>query len=175
MDLKLETDWKSERVVYIAEPLNRFGVEVDYTLTVSNPDEFFSAWDVDDLQLMLNTQLQNQNYEVAEIIQKNIELKQKPKLKLMYNLSKNYDELYTKHILCGHIIVCFVDYIIRNSERTLVDICQIRIKTDGVIDFGVRGICYGDVTPTQMKEENKSMKKLFIEECERLNVQWILP
>lgn len=62
------------RKVFIKE-LNRFGEEVDYTLTCNDNDAFLSVWDIETLERILKTQLEHENYEMAELVKKHIELK----------------------------------------------------------------------------------------------------
>lgn len=62
------------RKVYIEE-MNCFGEEVDYTLTCIDNDAFLRVWDVETLERILKTQLEHENYEMAELVKKHIELK----------------------------------------------------------------------------------------------------
>ena len=62
------------RKVFIPE-LNAFGEEVDYTLTCSDNDAFLRVWDIETLERILKTQLEHENYEMAELVQKHINIK----------------------------------------------------------------------------------------------------
>lgn len=62
------------RKVFIPE-LNTFGEEVDYQLKCDDMDWFLSAWDIETLERMLETQLLHENYEMAELIKKHIDIK----------------------------------------------------------------------------------------------------
>ncbi len=91
----------------------------------------------------------------------------------MYYLSTNYEQLYIS--LCeGKKPVCYVDHTFNGREEPMRDICECRIKQDGSICFGVRGHQYGGVDEWEFKIESER-KHLFIEDCKRLNVEWIDP
>jgi hypothetical protein len=77
----------------------------------------------------------------------------------MYKLSKDYETLYL-FIELRHTPIAFVDY---HSSR---DICQVKLFKDKSINFTSRGIEYGSVD---------CLKDEFIKECQRLNVEWVLP
>jgi hypothetical protein len=62
------------RKVFIKE-LNCFGEEIDVTLTCSDNDAFLSVWDIETLERILKTQLEHENYEMAELVKKHIEMK----------------------------------------------------------------------------------------------------
>jgi hypothetical protein len=66
-------------------------------------------------------------------------------------------------------IACFVDYnwYRENPAKIARDICTIRGET---MEFVSRGIGYGGAD-IWIGEENE--KKEFLEECERLHVQWL--
>lgn len=93
--------------------------------------------------------------------------------KQFYNLSKDYELLYTK-ICEGSEIACFVNYNFRSLEGKYPpsrDICLIRRRKEYNIDFLARGISYGGVD--DFAKNKYSEKELFLSECERMDVEWI--
>lgn len=93
--------------------------------------------------------------------------------KQFYNLSKDYELLYTK-ICAGSEIACFVNYNFRSLEGKYPpsrDICLIRRRKEYNIDFLARGISYGGVD--DFAKNKYSEKELFLSECKRMNVEWI--
>jgi hypothetical protein len=93
--------------------------------------------------------------------------------KQFYNLSKDYDLLYSK-ICDGYEIACFVNYNLRSLEDKyppMRDICLIRRRKAYDIDFLARGISYGSVS--DYDKDKYSEKELFLSECERMDVEWI--
>lgn len=51
--------------------------EVDVSLMTNDLDGFLSVWDIATLKKILTTQLENENYEMASVVQKHIDLKTK--------------------------------------------------------------------------------------------------
>jgi hypothetical protein len=64
----------AKRTVFIKE-LNTFGTEVDMTLTCSDYGSFLRVLDIKTLERILKTQLEYENYEMAELVKKHIEFK----------------------------------------------------------------------------------------------------
>lgn len=91
----------------------------------------------------------------------------------MYNLSKDYKALYL-FVENGNIPIAFVDYEFSN-KHICRDVCRVKKSTDNSINFTARGIGYGGVDIWLVDEKKASMKIEFIKECQRLNVEWILP
>ena len=89
-----------------------------------------------------------------------------------YKISRNYTELF--ELICnGHEIPCFVDYsYLDNDKRIYRDICRARRRFEFDISFEARGIGYGDVSWWQ-KGEGKREIDIFVDLCERLNVEFI--
>jgi len=88
----------------------------------------------------------------------------------MYTLSKDYEKLY--ELICqGHIAACFVDYSYRDDSKPFRDIAKIRRFEEYDIQVGARGIEYGSIR-TFHKEEGTE-KQLFIQQCQRMNLEWI--
>ncbi len=93
------------------------------------------------------------------------------KINSFYKLSKDYDLLY-QHICQGHIIAAFVDYnFVGSTTPPSRDICKIRRFKEYDIQFGSRGIGYGDVT--DYFKGTHSELNLFLSECSRMNLEWI--
>lgn len=91
----------------------------------------------------------------------------------MYKLSKDYETLYA-FIENGHTPVAYVDYHF-TSDILVRDLCQVKLSKDKSINFTARGIGYGGVDVWLVDNKQSSMKIEFIKECQRLNVEWILP
>ena len=93
----------------------------------------------------------------------------------MYKFSKDYDLMFT-YLMMGNDIFCLVDYdFYRDGRDTRIrDVCRCRRKKDGTITFGVRGVEYGSVNDWNIDEKNTELK-LFKDECEYLNLEWVLP
>lgn len=92
-----------------------------------------------------------------------------------YNFSKDYSKLYK--LLCSGIEVAgYVDYQFRTSVGKYPpsrDLCKIKRRGEYDIYFGVRGIEYGSVSEFHKKEDSElELLKL---ECERMNVEFIVP
>ncbi len=89
-----------------------------------------------------------------------------------YKISRNYTELF--ELICnGHEIPCFVDYsYLDNDKRIYRDICRVRRRAEFDISFGARGIGYGDISSWH-KGKGKIEIDVFIDLCERLNVEFI--
>ena len=62
------------RKVYIKE-FDCWGEEFEFILLCDNWNEFLSVWDIDTLQRLLKSSLEQENYEMAELINGNIKLK----------------------------------------------------------------------------------------------------
>lgn len=62
------------RTVYSKE-LGRIVKEVDVDCITNDIDGFLSVWDLDTLKRILATQLEQENYEVASVVQKHIDKK----------------------------------------------------------------------------------------------------
>jgi hypothetical protein len=88
-------------------------------------------------------------------------------------LSKNYEELYK--ILClAYVPICLVDYRFDFSDKTdwtVKDVCKIVRHKEYHISFSARGIQYGGVE--EFEPTTKTEKELFVNECLRMNVEWI--
>ncbi len=65
-----------ERRVFLPE-YNTWATEVDIKVKCNNYDYFLSGCTSESLNLLLETQLEHENYEMAELIKKHIELKKK--------------------------------------------------------------------------------------------------
>ena len=65
----------ARRKVFIEE-MNCFGEEVDFTLTCNDNDAFLEVWDIETLERVLKTRLEHENYEMAELVNKHIKIKQ---------------------------------------------------------------------------------------------------
>lgn len=81
----------------------------------------------------------------------------------------DYDRLYDQ-VKGGRRKVCYVDYYWDRdtSKEPCRDITTIRAD---YMQFSARGISYGG--PWDMDKEESDIKKEFIAECERLNVEWL--
>lgn len=80
------------------------------------------------------------------------------------------------YLIMGNAIFCLVDYdFYRNRKDKLRDVCSCIRKSEGNITFSVRGIGYGGISDYEIKESENSEIELFKQECERLNVEWVLP
>lgn len=92
-----------------------------------------------------------------------------------YNLSKNYHRLYF-HLCQGKTVVGFVNYQFRGMEGKHPpsrDTCKIVRRNPYDISFGARGIEYGSISDYFADKETEY--NLFLSECERMNVEWIVP
>ncbi len=99
-------------------------------------------------------------------------MEKEPK-KIFYNLSKDYELLYSK-ICKGNEIACFVNYSFRSLEGKHPpsrDICLIRRRKEYDIDFLARGISYGSVSD-YWKDKNTE-KEVFVSECKIMDIEWI--
>lgn len=91
----------------------------------------------------------------------------------MYKLSKDYELMYD-YLIKGNDIFCLVDYdFFRDNREPIRDVCRCRRFDEYSIDFGARGICYGDVRNFHKKEGTE--KELFISQCKRMNLEWVEP
>lgn len=89
---------------------------------------------------------------------------------MTYNLSKDYDLLYK--LLCdGHVIACFVDFAYRGDPKRYRDICKAKRWHEYEMQFQSRGMTYGSVDRWQ--KDKGSEKDLMIEECKRMNLEFI--
>ncbi len=68
----------SEGTTVFIKEHNCFGQQFGYELACEDPDAFLRVWPLETLQLLLESQLAHQNYEMAEIIQKHIDNKTSP-------------------------------------------------------------------------------------------------
>jgi len=90
----------------------------------------------------------------------------------MYNLSKDYEELYKMLCKNNTVVVGFVDYNFQNSTAPPSrDVCKIRRFKEYDISFGARGIGYGSVS--DYFKATKTEKEVFLEECKMLNLEYI--
>lgn len=80
------------------------------------------------------------------------------------------------YLMMSNDIFCLVDYdFYRDGRKDRIrDACRCRRHKSNDISFGVRGVEYGRIAD-YMIDENNSELKLFKEECESLNLEWILP
>jgi hypothetical protein len=62
------------RKIYIEE-FDCFGDEIDVSVKCNNWDAFLKVWDIETLNRLLKTSVAQENYEMAELIKKHIELK----------------------------------------------------------------------------------------------------
>lgn len=94
-------------------------------------------------------------------------------MKTEYNFSRDYVQLH--ELLCdGFIAVGFVNYSFNGSEAAISrDVCKIRRFDAYDIQFGARGIGYGGVS--DYLKDTKTELDIFIEECERMELDWINP
>ncbi len=90
----------------------------------------------------------------------------------MYNLSKDYELLYKK-ICEGHEAFCLVNYDLRDGKEPLRDPAKVRRFGEYDIQVGARGIGYGDVRT--FHKDRGTEQELFIKECQRMNLEWVLP
>jgi hypothetical protein len=77
----------------------------------------------------------------------------------------DYERLYHQ-IKSGKRTVCFIDYTPFGQDKTFRDICTIRAET---MEFTSRGHGYGGGKYQDAVYE----KKEFLEECKKLNVEWL--
>jgi hypothetical protein len=94
------------------------------------------------------------------------------KSKLKYPLSKDYHRLH-KLITEGNEIICFIDYkIMKQDEKEIPirDICQGKLKPDGVVEFLARGIGYLFLFQDQVKNID-----FFCNCCKQKNIEFIEP
>lgn len=96
-----------------------------------------------------------------------------------YQLSKNYYQLWD--LVCrpgSPEIVCFVDFDFRDGSLVKRDVCICKRVIGGTILFSVRGVCYGDAPFTTKWPTDRNwqwQKDRFMNECRRMNVEWIIP
>ena len=92
-----------------------------------------------------------------------------------YNLSKDYFHLF--RLLCDNKkIACFVNYQFRSLEGKYPphrDLCIAKRNSQYDISFGSRGIEYGSVSSFERNKANEF--DLFKIECDRMNVEYIVP
>lgn len=89
-----------------------------------------------------------------------------------YNFSRDYEALYY-FLLRGNEPVAIVDYIFHASGRSYRDVCRIRRHNDEIV-FGVRGMEYGNVGKYESKNGLPQVTN-FVDECKRMNLEWIDP
>lgn len=53
--------------------LNCFGYQKDSALMCDNVEEFLTVWNLETLELLLEKQIETENYSVAELIKKEIQ------------------------------------------------------------------------------------------------------
>ena len=92
-----------------------------------------------------------------------------------YKLSKDYFQLF--QLLCSEKeIACYVDYQFRAHVGKFPpcrDICKAKRRSQFDISFGSRGIEYGSISTFERNKGNEF--DLFKIECERMNLEFILP
>ena len=90
----------------------------------------------------------------------------------MYNLSKNYDDLYDL-VIAGHRVVAFVDYSFGDSliGHVMRDVCVVEKRKNGSLTGFVRGISYFEVEDWQTPE--LTMRESFIVDCKNANLEFI--
>ncbi len=84
----------------------------------------------------------------------------------MYNLSKNYLQLY-QLVIQGIAVAAFIT----GKRGNHNDLCKIERKSHDRIRFSVRGLCYDEIYP----EDDISEQALFTKACEDLQLEWIDP
>lgn len=88
-------------------------------------------------------------------------------------MSKDYCALYD--LLCeGRDAFCLVDMSFTNPDHVCRDVARVRRREEWRIDIGARGIGYGDVTPYG-KNRHATERDALVEECKRMNLEWIAP
>lgn len=95
---------------------------------------------------------------------------------MIYTLSKDYEKLY-QLVKSGETVVCFVDHRWVDGEISR-DICKCTYSAEYEdFVFGVRGTQYGGVYSFSLEDPGNwdEEKKLFLSECQRMNVEWIVP
>lgn len=95
-------------------------------------------------------------------------------MKTPYRLSKDYDVLY-KLLTGDFIAVGFVDYRFHGEDESIPasrDVVKIRRNKEYDISISARGIQYGGVD-RYFKGLQKTERQLFVEDCERMNLEWI--
>lgn len=90
----------------------------------------------------------------------------------MYTLSKDYETLWS-FVEAGHDPICLVDYK-WDENKVCRDIARIRRHEPFQIQIGARGIGYGSVDSWD-EELGTSEKAAFIDECTRMNLEWVCP
>lgn len=77
-----------------------------------------------------------------------------------YKLSENYWRLY-ELVIAGCDIVAWIEY------RHIFDLCLIKLRSNGEVDFGVRGLSYLSI------ESDKINSADFCEWCKKSKVKFI--
>jgi hypothetical protein len=90
----------------------------------------------------------------------------------MYNTSRGYHGLY-QLVLAGVQIMAYADYSYHPGDKPLRDAVVIRRLGKYDIKIVARGIEYGSVSPWH--KDQGTEEALFIKQCKRLNLEWILP
>lgn len=101
---------------------------------------------------------------------------------MVYNLSKDY-ELLLECLKQGLQAACFVDkkfHPYKEGDKVYRDIARIRRKEAWDMDIAARGVSYGGLSKWHKDDTNYNPKKYneleaFKIECERLNLEWIMP
>jgi hypothetical protein len=91
-----------------------------------------------------------------------------------YKLSKDYNLLFDK-LVVGEELVGFVDYqftSLKGKYDPSRDVCKIIRKGQFDINLGARGISYGSIS--ELFSDTHSELELFVLECKRLNLLWII-
>lgn len=90
-----------------------------------------------------------------------------------YKYSKDYKKLF--ELICqGERIPAFVNYRfgVLDSDEPMRDICLIKRRRSWDVDFGVRGVGYGDIMDMDKKKHDNELDA-FEKECKRLDVEYI--
>lgn len=95
------------------------------------------------------------------------------RLKMKQVTSKDYEKLFDLAFNQGFEVPCTLDYSFMNSEHIFRDFASVRKDGSG-LKVGVRGTCYSscDEFQLELSKSFKSVKEMFIRDCERDNLEW---
>lgn len=96
------------------------------------------------------------------------------KPKTPYKLSKNYELLFLL-ISEGYQIPCWIDYDWDRKGDIVRDLCCARRRKEWSISISARGMGYLSVDSFEQEWTKLSEKELFIQRCEKMNIEFIEP
>ena len=96
------------------------------------------------------------------------------KVKTPYKLSRDYALLYSL-ISEGYEIPCWIDYDWDRKGDIVRDLCCARRRNEWTISISSRGMGYLSVDGFEREWTTLSEEKLFVQRCEKYNIEFIYP